>query len=135
LEPVDTRTNILRGAGLAALNTKKDMCAKGHRFTPQNTYITKHGSRFCRECGRAACRELYKKKKGSRFSSRNFEISVISFGDIGFGNMYKSKLANQSSETLTHSNIQMSLHSFSYLASRTIFSTSNFESRFGYLLR
>ena len=63
LEPVDIRTNILRGASIAALNAKKDMCANGHRFTPQNTYITKHGSRFCRECGRAACRELYKKKK------------------------------------------------------------------------
>lgn len=63
LEPVDIRTNILRGASIAALNAKKDMCANGHQFTSRNTYITKRGSRFCRECGRAACRALYKKKQ------------------------------------------------------------------------
>lgn len=55
LEVVTQRTNILRGNGIAAKNSKKMECLRGHLFTKENTRITKVG-RACRKCIR-----LYKK--------------------------------------------------------------------------
>lgn len=53
LEPVTCRENILRGAGLAALNAKKNFCVNGHAFDETNTRVTKTGGRACRACARA----------------------------------------------------------------------------------
>ena len=33
-------------------NAKKTECKRGHRFTPENTYITTNGGRCCRQCVR-----------------------------------------------------------------------------------
>lgn len=64
LEPVDMRTNILRGSGRASLNASKVACSKGHPFTDENTYITSKGSRYCRICGRSAFTKWYRKNGG-----------------------------------------------------------------------
>ncbi len=48
LEPVDQRTNILRGIGPAAENARKDHCHRGHPFSPENTLNSR--GRRCRAC-------------------------------------------------------------------------------------
>jgi hypothetical protein len=51
LELVTARENILRGNGLAAINSKKTHCKRGYEFTIDNTYIPKNrASRECRQC-------------------------------------------------------------------------------------
>jgi len=52
LEPVDCRTNLLRGVGPSAVNATKTRCVNGHPFDQRNTYVWKDGSRYCRECRR-----------------------------------------------------------------------------------
>lgn len=53
LEPVTGVVNTLRGAGPTALNAVKTECPTGHKYTPENTYITTAGGRRCRTCNRA----------------------------------------------------------------------------------
>ena len=48
LEAVSPRTNILRGSGVTARNARKTHCPQGHEYTPENTIITKSGSRKCK---------------------------------------------------------------------------------------
>ena len=43
-------------------NSKKDVCAKGHPFVPENTYVTKSGWRACETC-RATWRAEYAERK------------------------------------------------------------------------
>lgn len=50
LEPVTNRQNILRGIGFAAINAAKTHCPQGHEYTPENTYLWRHGGRICRTC-------------------------------------------------------------------------------------
>jgi len=51
LEPVERRTNILRGIGFGATNALKTHCLKGHRFDLFNTYQAPgQSSRDCRRC-------------------------------------------------------------------------------------
>lgn len=50
LEPVDQRTNLLRGIGWAAVNASKTHCVNGHEFTAENTYVNPSGRRHCRIC-------------------------------------------------------------------------------------
>lgn len=55
LEPVDRRTNTLRGIGpalLGRLNGSKTRCKRGHPFDSTNTYLRKSGGRACRQCQR-----------------------------------------------------------------------------------
>lgn len=54
LEPVDHRTNILRGAGLAAVAAAKTECDNGHPFTSENTRAPRGHPlwRVCRQCER-----------------------------------------------------------------------------------
>ena len=39
LEAVTPQENVLRGIGLAAINSRKTHCNKGHEFTPENTIL------------------------------------------------------------------------------------------------
>ena len=49
LEMVTHRENILRGDGVAAVNSKKTHCQKGHDLYGENLY--KHnGKRYCKKC-------------------------------------------------------------------------------------
>lgn len=50
LEPVDHRTNVLRGEGLTARYARRNACSEGHPFTPENTYMRPSGGRRCKTC-------------------------------------------------------------------------------------
>ena len=50
LEPVDSRTNTLRGEGPTAKHAIKTHCPRGREHTPENTYSYKRGGRQCRTC-------------------------------------------------------------------------------------
>ena len=51
MEPVSTKTNVLRGAGVTAINAKKTHCKRGHLFTDENTIKVKSPpGRGCRAC-------------------------------------------------------------------------------------
>ena len=53
LEAVTHRENTRRGNGWAGANSRKTHCARGHEFTPENTYIRPDTSgRVCRACKR-----------------------------------------------------------------------------------
>jgi hypothetical protein len=53
LQPVSRGVNALRGHGPAATNRRKTECSRGHRFTPESTYIEKQtGKRHCWTCMR-----------------------------------------------------------------------------------
>lgn len=53
LEPVTAKVNNLRGHSVAAKNSRKTHCTRGHVFDESNTTITKAGTRRCRACMRA----------------------------------------------------------------------------------
>jgi len=50
LEAVSTHENIMRGIGLASINSSKTHCKNGHEFTAENTYFRKGAGRQCRMC-------------------------------------------------------------------------------------
>jgi hypothetical protein len=58
MEPVANRTNVLRGAGC-----NRPACPQGHRYTPENTYISRVGARNCRQCQRDRARRRHARKK------------------------------------------------------------------------
>jgi len=58
LEPVTIQVNIARTP-----MANKTHCKAGHEFTAENTYINARGGRYCRECRRRRCRELYYREK------------------------------------------------------------------------
>jgi CxxC motif-containing protein len=66
------------GCGDQNANAKKTHCPRGHEYTPENTYIGKSGSRFCRACGNLSVAAAYRKRKeanpgpgaGSQWSSK-----------------------------------------------------------------
>jgi hypothetical protein len=64
LEPVTKKVNVLRGAGITAINKAKNHCKHGHPFTPENTFVMKRkrkGGRVCR-----ACAIIYDRKRKGR---------------------------------------------------------------------
>lgn len=61
LDPVDTRTNLMRGQTLAALNAAKTECHLGHPLSGDNLRM-KNGYRLCKECGRASNRRQQARK-------------------------------------------------------------------------
>ena len=62
LEPVTAATNAQRRV---LANGLKTHCVHGHRFSPENTYRGKNGSRTCRTCARDYQRLLRAKRKGA----------------------------------------------------------------------
>lgn len=66
LEPVSTRTNILRGESFAAKNARKTHCKRGHPFVGSNLLITRQGYRQCREC-----RNMRARERARRLSNNN----------------------------------------------------------------
>lgn len=63
LEPVTARENIFRGEGIAVKRARATHCQRGHPFDEQNTRWIKGRYRWCRECGRAAARKAYARRK------------------------------------------------------------------------
>jgi hypothetical protein len=63
LEVVTHRVNTLRGESPPARFARRDACSKGHRYTPENTFIRRDNSRGCRTCDRARSRQSYLKRK------------------------------------------------------------------------
>ena len=55
IEIVDSKTNILRGEGIAAKYAAQTHCKRGHEFTTKNTYMNLKGvmRRVCKTCDRA----------------------------------------------------------------------------------
>jgi len=53
MEPVDNRTNLMRGDTHAARNAAKTHCIRGHEFSEANTYVDALGKRVCRTCRQA----------------------------------------------------------------------------------
>lgn len=49
LEPVTHQENVRRG-NAGKPQAARTHCPQGHEYTEANTYIGKHGSRFCRAC-------------------------------------------------------------------------------------
>lgn len=62
LEAVTHAENLRRGDGFTGINVRKTHCVSGHEYTPENTYINKHGHRNCRACH--ATRERHRAGKG-----------------------------------------------------------------------
>lgn len=55
LEPVTRQINIMRGIGPAMLRARNAgvvACPKGHPYRGTNLFVSKSGSRVCRECNR-----------------------------------------------------------------------------------
>jgi HNH endonuclease len=50
LEPVTHAENLRRGNSPWQVNRRKTHCKQGHKFTPENTRVDKHGWRSCRRC-------------------------------------------------------------------------------------
>ena len=64
LEEVTHKENVLRGISPMAINAKKTICNRGHKFTEQNTYIEpKTGKRHCRICSSINEHNSYLRKK------------------------------------------------------------------------
>jgi hypothetical protein len=65
LEPVTCKENLLRSSKTwASINTAKDECVNGHKFTKLNTYYRKdYHARECRTCrSKASARSLIRKR-------------------------------------------------------------------------
>lgn len=52
LEPVPNKTNVLRGNGITAQNSRKTHCKEGHLLLGENLQIRRTGRRRCLTCHR-----------------------------------------------------------------------------------
>lgn len=64
LEPVTVLVNTMRGEGLAARNSRKTHCPRGHALHGGNLYIDSVGRRHCRRC-QATSQAAYRQRKAS----------------------------------------------------------------------
>ena len=65
LEAVAQRENLMRGTSFSSENATKTSCAKGHSYTPDNTYSRPGGGRDCRACIRERVRAYQRKSVGA----------------------------------------------------------------------
>jgi hypothetical protein len=100
VEPVDCRTNLLRGETLAAENTQKTSCKHGHEFTPENTYYAKNGSRVCRTCNRMRQKAYVRRRSGDnaatadQFSSEYRDSAHCKYGHLMTAENTKIRIRN-----------------------------------------
>lgn len=62
LEAVTHQENARRSAGPAG-RWRNTHCVHGHKFTPENTYVSPNGTRHCKRCGCDRAREYYRRRK------------------------------------------------------------------------
>jgi hypothetical protein len=72
LEAVTCHENIMRGEGVAAINSKKTHCPKGHELTGANLRA-KNNERRCLACHRDYHREWMRRKHGFK---RRYNVRV-----------------------------------------------------------
>lgn len=63
LEPVTSRTNLLRGNTVTARAAAATHCPQGHPYDSENTYVAPNGNRQCRICRRERRREWSARKR------------------------------------------------------------------------
>ena len=63
LEVVSQRENVLRGEGLAAQNSARTHCPRGHAYAGANLYVAPDGRRYCRTCRREKQRNYRRAKR------------------------------------------------------------------------
>jgi hypothetical protein len=63
LEPVSNRVNILRGQSVAALNSRKTSCSRGHPLADENLFKQANGARGCVECRRIIARATARRRR------------------------------------------------------------------------
>ena len=64
LEAVSHLENVKRGK--IGLKASRNLCAKGHVFSPENTYMSPSGHKNCRACGcESSARYLRRKKENA----------------------------------------------------------------------
>jgi hypothetical protein len=63
--PVTHRENMLRSNGMAARNAAITHCRRGHKYSPENTYISREGQRRCVQCNRDRSLAVYYAKRAS----------------------------------------------------------------------
>lgn len=63
LEQVSIKTNILRGEGVCANNSRKKYCVNGHPLFGENLVIRSNNGRRCKTCHREGVKIHYYKKK------------------------------------------------------------------------
>lgn len=65
LEAVTARENLMRGIGVAAINSQKTHCIRGHAFTVENTGPNGRDGqgRTCKECRRINARRRWRERQ------------------------------------------------------------------------
>jgi hypothetical protein len=63
LEPVTKGVNVLRGETTAARHARAMECPQGHAYDSVNTVWKADGSRGCRTCMRARCRDWRRRNR------------------------------------------------------------------------
>lgn len=66
VRPVTHWENILRGRSFSAVNAAKTECVNGHPFTPDNTYVSRGGTkRSCIACRNIRSAEYQRRKRAA----------------------------------------------------------------------
>ncbi|MMZ45513.1 hypothetical protein D1872_71140 [compost metagenome] len=71
LEAVTQRENLLRGKTIPSEHARKTHCPQGHEYSKLNTYVSREGSRHCKECRKLALRRLYARKREAEAMARD----------------------------------------------------------------
>lgn len=66
LEPVSVGENVRRGEAANIVSSRTNLCKRGHSL--EGAYITKRGSRQCRECQRERDRQFKSRRRAAKQS-------------------------------------------------------------------
>lgn len=72
LEQVTQKENLLRGEGIGAINSKKELCKRGHPLSGDNIRINARGSRVCKACHQERYQTVGKKQQREKRGSKRF---------------------------------------------------------------
>lgn len=82
LRVVTSRENLLAPGArtLAALNSAKTSCPRGHAYNDENTYVDVTGRRHCKSCNRDVNRENQRRKRNSAREAARSRAAACSSG-------------------------------------------------------